>query len=433
MRMYDLIKKKRDNLENTREELAEIISGYVEGRIPDYQVSAWLMAVYFNHLSSRERYDLTEIMAESGDKIELKKLEGIKVDKHSTGGVGDKVTLIIGPIVASLGLTFAKLSGRGLGHTGGTIDKLESIPGYRTSLSEDEFIDIVKKHGIAIAGQTGKIAPADKKLYALRDVTATVDEISLIASSIMSKKLSIGSDLIILDVKTGDGAFMKEVSEAAALAEAMIDIGKRHRRIMGAIVSDMNQPLGKAVGNSLEVKESIETLKGEGPDDLSEICKTISSRMLQLAKNIDKDKADEMVNNVIKSGEAMKKFEEFVIAQGGTPEIRNKGIKILPVAKNQDCLRSNKTGYIKGIQTENIGRASMLLGAGRVRKEDNIDPSVGIVVEKKIGDYVEKGDSLAAIYFNNKEKYSEPAKLMEDSFEITEGYVEKQQLIYKIY
>jgi pyrimidine-nucleoside phosphorylase len=431
--MYDLIKKKRDNEENTREELAEIINGYVEGRIPDYQVSAWLMAVYFNHLSSGERYNLTEIMAESGDRIDLSKLDGIKVDKHSTGGVGDKVTLIIGPIAASLGLTFAKLSGRGLGHTGGTIDKLESVPGYRTSLGEKEFIEIVKKHGIAVVGQTGKIAPADKKLYALRDVTATVDEISLIASSIMSKKLSVGSDLIILDVKTGNGAFMKDVSEAMILAEAMIDIGKRHGRIMGAIVSDMNQPLGKAVGNSLEVKEAIETLKGEGPEDLSKICKTITSRMLQLAKNIEKAEADKMIDNVIDSGEAMKKFEEFVIAQGGTSEIRNKGFKVLPEAENKESVSSNKTGYIKYIQTENIGHASMLLGAGRMRKEDNIDPSVGIVIEKKIGDYVKKGDSLATIFFNDSEKYKKSVKLIKDSFEVSDEHVEKQRLIYKIY
>ncbi len=433
MRMYDLIKKKRDNEENTREELAEIINGYVEGRIPDYQVSAWLMAVYFNHLSPEERYNLTEIMAESGDRIDLSKLDGIKVDKHSTGGVGDKVTLIIGPIAATLGLTFAKLSGRGLGHTGGTIDKLESIPGYRTSLSEKEFIEIVKKHGVAVVGQTGKIAPADKKLYALRDVTATIDEISLIASSIMSKKLSIGSDLIILDVKTGNGAFIKNVSEAIVLTEAMIDIGKRHGKIMGAIVSDMNQPLGKAVGNSVEVKEAIETLKGEGPEDLSKICKIITSRMLQLAKSIEKVKADEMIDNVIDSGEAMKKFEEFVIAQGGTSEIRNKGSKVLPEAENKGSVYSSKTGYIKYIQTENIGHASMLLGAGRVRKEDSIDPSVGIVIEKKIGDYVEKGDSLATIFFNDIEKYKESVKLIKDSFEVSNEHVEKQQLIYKIY
>jgi pyrimidine-nucleoside phosphorylase len=372
-------------------------------------------------------------MAESGDRIDLSKLDGIKVDKHSTGGVGDKVTLIIGPVAASLGLTFAKLSGRGLGHTGGTIDKLESIPGYRTSLSEKEFIEIVKKHGVAVVGQTGKIAPADKKLYALRDVTATIDEISLIASSIMSKKLSIGSDLIILDVKTGNGAFIKNVSEAIVLTEAMIDIGKRHGKIMGAIVSDMNQPLGKAVGNSLEVKEAIETLKGEGPEDLSKICKTITSRMLQLAKNIEKVKADEMIDNVIDSGEAMKKFEEFVIAQGGTSEIRNKGSKVLPEAENKGSVYSSKTGYIKYIQTENIGHASMLLGAGRVRKEDSIDPSVGIVIEKKIGDYVEKGDSLATIFFNDREKYKESVKLIKDSFEVSNKHVEKQQLIYKIY
>jgi pyrimidine-nucleoside phosphorylase len=431
--MYDLIKKKRDNEENTREELAEIINGYVEGRIPDYQVSAWLMAVYFNHLSPEERYNLTEIMAESGDRIDLSKLDGIKVDKHSTGGVGDKVTLIIGPIAATLGLTFAKLSGRGLGHTGGTIDKLESIPGYRTSLSEKEFIEIVKKHGVAVVGQTGRIAPADKKLYALRDVTATVDEISLIASSIMSKKLSIGSDLIILDVKTGNGAFMKNVSEAIVLAEAMIDIGKRHGKIMGAIVSDMNQPLGKAVGNSVEVKEAIETLKGEGPEDLSKICKIITSRMLQLAKSIEKVKADEMIDNVIDSGEALKKFQEFVIAQGGTSEIRNKGSKVLPEAENKESVYSSKSGYIKYIQTENIGHASMLLGAGRLRKEDSIDPSVGIVIEKKIGDYVEKGDSLATIFFNDIEKYKESVKLIKDSFEVSNEHVEKQQLIYKIY
>ncbi|MFO7881400.1 MAG: thymidine phosphorylase [Kosmotogaceae bacterium] len=431
--MYDLIKKKRDNAENSKEELTEIINGYVEGKIPDYQVSAWLMAIYFNHLSPRERYDLTEAMVESGDKINLDKLDGIKVDKHSTGGVGDKVTLVMGPIIAALGLTFAKLSGRGLGHTGGTVDKLESIPGFKTSLSEDVFIDIVKKNGIAIVGQTGKIAPADKKLYALRDVTATVDEISLIASSIMSKKLSIGSDLIILDVKTGNGAFMKDVSEAMVLAEAMIDIGKRHGRIMGAIVSDMNQPLGKAVGNSLEVKEAIDALKGKGPEDLNEICRVISSKIIQLAKNIEKDKADEMVDNVIRSGEALQKFEEFVIAQSGTPNIRSKGAEVLPLAKYKEYIRSDKSGYVNGVQTENIGHASMLLGAGRSKKEDSIDPSVGIIVEKRIGNYVNKGGCLATVFFNDKEKYIESAKLIEDSFEISNRKVESQKLIYKIY
>lgn len=431
--MYDLIKKKRDNTENTKEEIIEIVNGYVKGRIPDYQVSAWLMAVYFNHLSPRERYDLTEAMIESGDRVSLEKLEGIKADKHSTGGVGDKVTLVIGPIVAALGLTFAKLSGRGLGHTGGTIDKLESIPGFKTSMNEDEFTSIVKKHGISIVGQTGKIAPADKKFYALRDVTATVDEISLIASSIMSKKLSIGSDLIILDVKTGNGAFMKKVSEAVELAEAMIDIGKRQGRIMGAVVSDMNQPLGKAIGNSLEVKEAIDSLKGKGPEDLSKLCKTISSRMIQLAKNIDENKADEMVDKVINSGEALQKFNEFVIAQGGTPDIREKGEKVLPVANNKECIHSEKSGYINCIRTENMGHASMILGAGRVKKEDSIDPSVGIIVDKKIGDFVNKGDCLATVFFTDKEKYYESAKMIKNSIEITDKSVEPQQLIYKIY
>jgi pyrimidine-nucleoside phosphorylase len=309
MRTYDIIMKKRNGLPNSKEELYFLIKGFVRGDVPDYQMAAWLMAVYFNHLNSEERFYLTDIMIDSGEKIRLSSINGTKVDKHSTGGVGDKVTLVVGPIVAAAGLVFAKLSGRGLGHTGGTIDKLESIPGFVTSLSIEEFMQQSERIGIALAGQTAQVAVADKKLYALRDVTATVDEISLIASSIMSKKLAVDSDGILLDVKIGTGAFMKELEEARELAVAMIDIGKRKGRTTKAVISDMNQPLGIAVGNALEVVEAIETLKGTGPDDFSCLCRIIASQMLVIGGVANEKDAEEIVDNLIVSGEAISKSD----------------------------------------------------------------------------------------------------------------------------
>ncbi|MDK2944896.1 MAG: pyrimidine-nucleoside phosphorylase, partial [Mesotoga sp.] len=317
MRIYDIIMKKRNGFPNTREELDSLIMGFVEGIVPDYQMAAWLMAVYFNHLNAEERFHLTEIMIESGDRIDLSSIKGRKIDKHSTGGVGDKVTLVVGPIVAAAGLVFAKLSGRGLGHTGGTIDKLESIPGFVTSLDIEQFKRQAERIGIALAGQTAQVAVADKKLYALRDLTATVDEISLIASSIMSKKLAVDSDGILLDVKIGTGAFMKDLDGAKTLARAMIDLGRKNGRATKAVISDMNQPLGVSVGNSLEVVEAIDTLKGRGPQDFSSLCRIIAGQMLVAGGMKSEAEALRTVDRLILSGEALRKFDEFVYAQGG--------------------------------------------------------------------------------------------------------------------
>lgn len=432
MRIYDVIQKKRDGNKNTYKELETLINGYVEGKIPDYQVSAWLMAVYFNHLSPEERADLTEIMLNSGDKIVLDSLKGFKVDKHSTGGVGDKVTLVVGPIVAAAGLKFAKLSGRGLGHTGGTIDKLEAIPGFKTSLDVNNFLSIVEQHGIAIAGQTAKVAPADKKLYALRDVTATVDEISLIASSIMSKKLSIETDGILLDVKTGSGAFMKTTEGAFELAEAMIDIGRRHGRKMSAVISDMNQPLGRMVGNALEVREAIDTLKGKGPEDFSHLCKVIARKMIVLS-GVEEDEAEREVENIISSGKAVEIFGKMVSAQGGNGEVINNPDSILPEAKYKLPVKANSAGFVEAIDTEKIGIASMILGAGRKTKEDIIDPAVGIEVLKKIGDNVNRDEPLAVIYTDNDGLASEAGRLITESYKLAEDSVIPPPIIHKLY
>lgn len=432
MRIYDIIQQKRDGYRNTHEQLETLINGYIEGKIPDYQVSAWLMAVYFNHLSPEERADLTEIMLNSGDKIILDSLSGFKVDKHSTGGVGDKVTLVVGPIVAAAGLKFAKLSGRGLGHTGGTIDKLEAIPGFKTSLDVKKFLSIVESNGIAIAGQTAKVAPADKKLYALRDVTATVDEISLIASSIMSKKLSIETDGIVLDVKTGSGAFMKTTEGAFELAEAMIDIGRRHGRKMSAVISDMNQPLGRMVGNALEVREALDTLKGKGPEDFSVLCKVIAKKMIVLS-GIEETEAERKIENIILTGEALNIFGKMISAQGGNGDVINNPDAILPQAKFKLTVKSPSKGFVKSIDTEKIGIASMLLGAGRQKKEDIIDPAVGIEVIKKIGDNVIIDEPLAVIYTNNDELAIEAGKLITESYELTKDSVIPPPIIHKLY
>ncbi|AKI96952.1 pyrimidine-nucleoside phosphorylase [Kosmotoga pacifica] len=433
MRIYDIILKKRNGYPNTKEELQALIEGYVKGDVPDYQVSAWLMAVYFNHMTAEERSDLTEVMLNSGEKIDLSHLKGVKVDKHSTGGVGDKVTLVLGPIIASLGLTFAKLSGRGLGHTGGTIDKLEAIPGFRTSLEKEEFFSIVNRVGMAVAGQTANVAPADKKLYALRDVTATVDEISLIASSIMSKKLAVGSDIIVLDVKTGSGAFMKTVEDARALAQAMLDIGKRHGRKISAVVSDMNQPLGTMVGNALEVKEAIETLKGNGPADLFELSRVIAERMVLLAGIADSAEAKSMVHEAVFSGKALKKFAEFVQAQGGDPKVIEEPESVLPKSRYEFEVRCPTEGYVKNIDAQEIGISAMILGAGREKKDDHIDPSVGIKVLKKIGDRVEKGEPIAVIYANDLDKYERAKERLLEAYEFSSIETLKPKLIYEVY
>ncbi len=400
MRMVDLIEKKRDGLELTTEEIQFVIKGYTDGSIPDYQVSALTMAIFFQGMTENERADLTMAMVESGDQIDLSKIEGIKVDKHSTGGVGDTTTLVLGPLVAAVGVPVAKMSGRGLGHTGGTIDKLESVEGFHVEIENDEFIKLVNQNKIAVIGQSGNLTPADKKLYALRDVTATVDSIPLIASSIMSKKIAAGADAIVLDVKTGAGAFMKTLDDSRELAKAMVRIGNNVGRNTMAVISDMSQPLGYAIGNALEVKEAIDTLKGEGPEDLTELCLTLGSHMVFLAKKADSLKeAREKLENVIKDGSALETFKVFLSSQGGDASVVDDPQK-LPQAKYTFELEAKQDGYVSEIIADEIGTAAMLLGAGRATKESEIDLAVGLMLRKKIGDQVQKGESLVTIYSN---------------------------------
>ena len=404
MRMYDLILKKRSGETLTNEEITYMIDGYTKGIIPDYQMSAMMMAVYFNGMNEEETLNLTLAMRDSGEVLDLSSIHGIKVDKHSTGGVGDKTSLALIPMVAAVGVPTAKMSGRGLGHTGGTIDKLESFTGFRTDISTDHFIDQVNRIGISIMGQTADLAPADKKLYALRDVTATVDNMSLIASSIMSKKLAAGADAIVLDVKTGSGAFMKKEEDSFALAKEMVTIGNGAGRKTIAVISDMDQPLGRAVGNALEVKEAIDTLKGEGPEDFRELCLTLGSYMVVAAgKAVDKDEARAMLEEVIANGQALEKLAEFVEAQGGRKE-EVYDTELLPKAQYVEEIISEEDGYISGIVCDEIGICSLILGGGRETKESEIDLSVGLVLHKKKGDYVKKGESLATIHANDLNK-----------------------------
>ncbi|HYK72721.1 MAG TPA: pyrimidine-nucleoside phosphorylase, partial [Pseudoneobacillus sp.] len=393
MRMVDLIEKKRDGLELSKEEIQFVINGYTDGSIPDYQVSAFTMAIFFNGMTERERADLTMAMVDSGDQIDLSQIEGIKVDKHSTGGVGDTTTLVLGPLVAAVGVPVAKMSGRGLGHTGGTIDKLESVEGFHVEIENQEFIELVNKNKIAVIGQSGNLTPADKKLYALRDVTATVDSIPLIASSIMSKKIAAGADAIVLDVKTGAGAFMKTLEDSRELARAMVRIGNNVERRTMAIISDMSQPLGFAIGNSLEVKEAIDTLRGEGPEDLKELCLVLGSQMVYLAKKANSlEEARQLLENAIKDGSALEKLKVFLSSQGGDASVVDDPSK-LPQAKYVFELEAKEDGYVKEIVADEIGTAAMLLGAGRATKESTIDLAVGLVLRKKIGDQVKKGES----------------------------------------
>lgn len=386
MRMVDIIEKKRDGQELTTAEINFFIEGYTKGEIPDYQASALAMAIYFQDMNDRERADLTRAMVESGDTIDLSAIDGVKVDKHSTGGVGDTTTLVLAPLVASLGVPVAKMSGRGLGHTGGTIDKLESIAGFHVELTREQFIDLVNRDKVAVIGQSGNLTPADKKLYALRDVTGTVNSIPLIASSIMSKKIAAGADAIVLDVKTGDGAFMKTQEDAEKLAHAMVRIGNHVGRKTIAIISDMSQPLGFAIGNALEVKEAIETLQGKGPKDLTELVLTLGSQMVILAgKAKTSEEAKEMLLDAIHSGKALAKFKEFLANQGGDASIVDDLTK-LPQAKYKIELPAKQSGYISRMVADEIGVASMILGAGRATKEDVIDLAVGLVLHKKVGD-----------------------------------------------
>ncbi|WP_459994554.1 thymidine phosphorylase [Marinitoga arctica] len=433
MRPVDIIHKKRNGEINTKEEIELMINGYVNGEIPDYQISAWLMAIYFRGMTKEERYHLTMVMRDSGDIIDLSKIDGVKIDKHSTGGVGDKTTLAVGPLVASAGLKVSKLSGRGLGHTGGTIDKLESIPGFKTAISKDEFFRIANEVGMVVAGQTGNIAPADKKIYALRDVTDTVDEISLISASIMSKKLAVNSDGIVLDVKAGSGAFMKNVSEAIKLAKSMVEIAELNNRKIVALVTNMDQPLGDNVGNSLEVLEAIETLKGNGPKDFTELCIELGANMLDLSGLYDYEKAKKVLRENIENGKALEVMRNWIKAQGGDERVVDKPEEILPISKNIVEFRAEKNGYISHIDAEKVGIASMVLGAGRKKKEDKIDFSVGIKIFKKLGAKVNKGDVIAHLYISDVSNTEEALKLLNESYEIKDNppSQEKMKLIYE--
>ncbi|WP_176584032.1 pyrimidine-nucleoside phosphorylase [Priestia megaterium] len=430
MRMVDLIEKKRNGHELNKAEIDFIIEGYTKGDLPDYQLSAFAMAIYFQGMTQEERVNLTQAMVESGDQIDLSKIEGIKVDKHSTGGVGDTTTLVLGPLVAAVDVPVAKMSGRGLGHTGGTIDKLEAVPGFHVEITNEEFIRLVNTNKIAVIGQSGDLTPADKKLYALRDVTATVDSIPLIASSIMSKKIAAGADAICLDVKTGNGAFMKKLEDAEELAKAMVEIGKGVGRNTKAIISDMSQPLGFAVGNALEVKEAIDTLKGEGPEDLTELCLTLGSHMVVLAEKASSlDEARAMLQEVIKNGKALESFKTFLSAQGGDASVADDPSKLQDAAHKIE-VPAKEDGYISEIVAEKIGVAAMKLGAGRATKESEIDLAVGIMLNKKVGDQVKKGDSLVTIH-SNSENVQEVMDIVYDSYSTVAEKVEAPTLIYK--
>ncbi len=432
MTMYDLILKKKRGEALTNEEICYMISGYTKGDIPDYQMSAMMMAICFQGMTPEETKNLTLAMAESGDMLDLSAIEGIKVDKHSTGGVGDKTSLVLGPMVASLGVAVAKMSGRGLGHTGGTIDKLESFTGFTTGISKETFIKNVNEIHMAIAGQTADLAPADKKLYALRDVTGTVDQMSLIASSIMSKKLASGADAIVLDVKTGDGAFMKTLEDSKALAEAMVSIGKLAGKKMAAIISDMDQPLGNAVGNILEVKEAIDTLHGNGPKDLEELVLTLGSYMVVAAEKAETiEEARVLLKQTLENGSAFEIFKKFVVAQGGSEEEVLHPEK-LPVARYIEDVLCEEDGSVAKIQTEEIGRISLLLGGGRETKESAIDLTVGLVLNKKRGDKVQKDDVLATIHANDKEKLEQAKERILNAYMIVKEEVDKEPIIKKV-
>ncbi|CGG02768.1 pyrimidine-nucleoside phosphorylase [Bacillus sp. N447-1] len=414
MRMVDIIAKKRDGKELTIEEIKFFINGYTDGSIPDYQVSALAMAIFFKDMTDRERADLTMAMVESGETIDLSAIEGIKVDKHSTGGVGDTTTLVLGPLVAALDVPVAKMSGRGLGHTGGTIDKLEAVEGFHVEITKEQFIDIVNRDKVAVIGQTGNLTPADKKIYALRDVTGTVNSIPLIASSIMSKKIAAGADAIVLDVKTGAGAFMKTEEDAKELAHAMVRIGNNVGRQTMAVISDMSQPLGFAIGNALEVKEAIDTLKGEGPEDLTELVLVLGSQMVVLAKKANTlEEAREMLIEVMKNGKATEKFKEFLSNQGGDSSIVDNPEK-MPQAKYVIDVPAKTSGVISNIVADEIGIAAMLLGAGRATKEDEIDLAVGLMLRKKVGDAVKEGEPFVTIYANRENVEDVKAKIYEN-------------------
>ena len=420
MRVYDLIQKKKNGEELTPAELEFLVQGYTNGAIPDYQMSAFAMAVYFQSMTAAETAALTDAMARSGDTVDLSCFGDLSVDKHSTGGVGDKTTLIVAPIVASLGCKVAKMSGRGLGHTGGTVDKLEAIPGYKTTLTGEEFLNQVSEIGVAVIGQSGNLAPADKKLYALRDVTATVDSIPLIASSIMSKKLAAGSHSIVLDVKFGSGAFMKTEEDAAALARAMVDIGTECGRNVSAVLTNMDIPLGCGIGNALEVEEAMEVLRGEGPEDLRTVSVVLASHMVSLSLGITVEEAKSRVEDALDSGRALNTFRRWITAQGGDgavcddPSVMKRSSIIREV-------RAPRDGYITHMNTEKIGEAAVVLGAGRTRKEDDIDPAAGLRILKKTGDFVQAGDVLAYLHTESEKAFREGESRYLDAIEFGEN------------
>ena len=431
MRMYDIITKKKHGEELTDEEIREFVTEYTEGRIPDYQVSALMMAIYFRGMTDRETSTLTMAMSTSGDTVDLSEFGALTVDKHSTGGVGDKTTLVVAPIAASLGCRLAKMSGRGLGHTGGTVDKLESFPGFDTSLTPEKFFAQVRSEGIAVIGQSGNLAPADKKLYALRDVTATVDSIPLITSSIMSKKLAAGSASIVLDVKCGSGAFMREPEDAETLATKMVEIGKRCGRNMAALITNMDIPLGYAIGNSLEVKEAYEVLSGRGPADLREVCVELASNMVSLSLGYTYEEAKAKVISAIESGLARDKFTSWIIAQGGDPTLAANPA-LLPESGIKHPVLATKAGYITKMNAEQIGIASVVLGAGRETKDSVIDHSAGIVLTKKLGDKVEIGDTLCYLHTNDEGAIKKAEADFLEAITISDSPVDAGKLIYKI-
>ena len=429
MRMFDIIAKKKVGLELTDNEINFAINGYVAGEIPDYQMSALLMAIYFKGMSNSETVTLTKCMANSGDTVDLSDIKGLKVDKHSTGGVGDKTTLVVAPIVAACGVHMAKMSGRGLGHTGGTVDKLEAIPGFNVSISREEFIDIVNRIGLCVVGQTGNLAPADKKLYALRDVTATIDCIPLIASSIMSKKLAAGADCILLDVKTGSGAFMKTVEDSVSLAKVMVDIGWGAGRKCAALVTDMDIPLGYAIGNSLEVVEAVDTLKGNGPQDFSECCLELSANLLELAGKGTADQCMAQAKAAIANGAAFEKLCKMVEAQGGDSGVIRDTTKFGKASVTCE-IHSSVSGYISGMDTESIGVSSVMLGAGREKKDSPIDYLAGIVLKKKTGDYINAGDTLAVFHTSNAALIEGARERFLRSIKISESKPERKPLVF---
>lgn len=430
MRIYDIIEKKRDNGKLTKEEIDFFVQEYTAGKIEDYQASALLMAIFINGMDEEETVNLTESMAHSGDVLDLSKIEGITADKHSTGGVGDKTSLVVAPICASLGIKMAKMSGRGLGHTGGTIDKLESIDGYNTSIDSEAFFKQVNEIGIALIGQTGNLAPADKKIYALRDVTATVDNISLIASSIMSKKIAAGAQNIVLDVKCGSGAFMKDLQSAAELAETMVKIGKKCGRNMAAVITNMDIPLGSNVGNALEIKEVVEILNNKGDKQLRELCLALSATVLSISYGWTYEDAYRKAENAVIDGSALNKLKELVSAQGGnTKMIYN--TDLLPNCDKSLEIKANSNGYIQSIDSRIVGESAVLLGAGREKKTDTIDCGAGIILSKKTGNYVKTGEVIATLYAESKDKLKSAEKLFNTSFKVGAEKPEIKPLIYK--